>query len=392
MTTAEPMRTALRPAAPGAKLKILYIQPGTRLFAGIERVIDSVCTELVNQYGTEFDVDVLYTSSHQNFPADARKYNRILREAPTPLSRIFTYRRLIQRGNYDLVVVPQIEPMAFCWLACIGLNCRFALHLHGNPAHERTRLKARIMFFIAEACVLRRIPYIFGTSPAQIDAFKDRYELKAEMRWLPNPVRSFGALQRRGEEPARPTTFVNVGRFDHQKGQDILIGAFAKLYRRQPNVRLKLVGHGGDEPALRAQIERLKLNAVVDIEYHPTDPHAALAASDIYVSTSRWEGWSLVICEALRFGLPVIAVDCDFGPRDILVDTRLGRLVPPRDEDALVDAMSAYHDNLHHERAFSRYRQDYVDRFSLENVVHLHADALRSAARSEQGAGRPACR
>ncbi|MCS0501266.1 glycosyltransferase [Ancylobacter mangrovi] len=383
MSTPEPMRPATSPPSPSRKLRILYIQPGTTLFAGIERVVDSICTELVVQYGSEFDIDVLYTSQHENFPTETRKYNRILRLAPTPLARFHTYRELIKANRYDLVVVPQVEPLVFCWLSCLGLKTRFALHLHGNPAHERTHFKARIMFLIAETVVLRRIPYIFGTSPKQLNAFVKRYKTRSRTVWLPNPVRAFAVRGTGGNDNARPVTFVNVGRFAYQKGQDILLDAFARLRAQRPNVRLKLVGHGRDEPALRAQIERLGLHDVVDVEYHPTDPHAAFEASDIYVSTSRWEGWSLVICEALRFGLPVVAIDCDFGPSDILTDRRLGELVPPGDEAALVEAMRYYHDNLGYERGFSGYRKDYVDQFSLENVVHRHAEALRAAARSE---------
>jgi len=98
------------------------------------------------------------------------------------------------------------------------------------------------------------------------------------------------------------------------------------------------------------------------------------------MSTSRWEGWSLAICEALRFGLPVVSTDCDFGPSDILTDPRLGRLTALNDENQLVDAMTYYVDNLAAEKAHASYRKDYIDRYSAENVVQLHASALESAA------------
>jgi len=112
------------------------------------------------------------------------------------------------------------------------------------------------------------------------------------------------------------------------------------------------------------------------IEHHPDNPQVALSRSDVYVSTSRWEGWSLAICEALRFGLPVIATDCEFGPSDILTDQRLGLLVPLQEEDKLVNAMLYYCDNLNVEKAYSDYRKGYIDRYSAEKVVHVHADAL----------------
>jgi glycosyltransferase involved in cell wall biosynthesis len=362
------------------KLKVLYIQPGTTSFAGIERVIDVVCTELAERHQSEFDVSVLYTSIHKNYPVEARKYNAIRRVAKSRRMLISTYRDVISSDRYDLIIVPQVEPTVICWFACLGLHQKFVMHLHGNPSLEKSHVKAKILFFLMEKLVLRHLAYVFGTSPRQLEAFSTMFESNVPRFWVPNPVRRFSDLAEKPSDGTRPITFVNVGRFSYQKGQDILINAFAKLYEQRTNVQLKLVGHGTDEPALREQVHRLGLREIVSIEYHPDNPQVALAASDVYVSTSRWEGWSLAICEALRFGLPVISTDCDFGPSDILVDRRLGMLVPLTKEEDLVCAMKHYCDNIALEREHSEYRKTSIDRYSAEIVVPLHASALRLAA------------
>lgn len=380
MTVSALVPARVEGGGPPKKLKLLYIQPGTKSFAGIERVIDSVCTELVTQYQSEFDVDVLYTSIHKNYPVEPRKYNAIRQVAENRRMLLSIIRKTVKRNGYDLVIVPQIEPTVICWFACIGLNQKFAMHLHGNPSLERSHVKAKIMFFVMEKFILRHLSYVFGTSPRQLDAFDAMFASKVPRFWVPNPVRHFEDIAEDARDEARPVAFVNVGRFAYQKGQDILVDAFAKLYRQRTNVRLTLVGHGDDEPALREQVGRLGLTEVVTIEYHPTNPQAALSASDVYVSTSRWEGWSLAICEALRFGLPVVSTDCDFGPSDILTDRRLGMLVSPSNEDELVDAMKYYCDNIAREREFSQYRKAAIDVYSVERVVHTHAEALRLAA------------
>src|SRR3981189_863857 len=125
--------------------------------------------------------------------------------------------------------------------------------------------------------------------------------------------------------------------------------------------KLRLVGYGESEPDLRNTIKRLGLETAAFIEHHPDNPQMALSESDVYVSTSRWEGWSLAICEALKFGLPVISLDCDFGPSDILTERRLGILVPPSKENELVDAMKYYCDNLALEKELSDYRKTSID-------------------------------
>ncbi|MBW9118020.1 glycosyltransferase [Rhizobium cauense] len=363
------------------RLKILYIQPGTSAFAGIERVVDAVCTMLADRFSDDFEVDVLYTSVHKNRPTEARGYNVIDRVAHGRLELMRIFRSVIKSKDYSLVVVPQIEPTVICMAACIGLKRRFAIHLHGNPKRERSHFKAKVLFFLMRVYFLKRVSYVFGTSPRQLDSFKEMFDSKVPQVWVPNPVREFDlSEQPSNEAPSGTVTFVNVGRFAFQKGQDILLQAFAELVKIRPNVKLRIVGYGIGEANLRDEISRLSLDAHVAIEHYPINPQPALATSDIYVSTSRWEGWSLAICEALRFGLPVISTDCEFGPSDILVDPRLGRLVPVSGGTALVEAMAYYCDNLTLERLQSDFRKNYIDRYSPERVVEIHAQAIRSAA------------
>ncbi|MFN3402328.1 MAG: glycosyltransferase, partial [Ferrovibrio sp.] len=227
--------------------------------------------------------------------------------------------------------------------------------------------------------MLNKLSTIFGVCPRQLRAFKKMYPTETPDFWVPNPVQKFSGPEVRPPEPDRPITFVNVGRYDYQKGQDILIRAFAQLRRDRPDVQLRLVGYGSDEPDLRRQIDALGLGPAVTLEYYPTTPEIPLGSSDIFVSASRWEGWPLAICEALRFGLPVVSTDCDFGPSDILTDRRLGRLVSAGDEGALTSEMRYYCDNIAAERAHAAFRREAIDAYSAERVVHVHSAALKSA-------------
>jgi glycosyltransferase involved in cell wall biosynthesis len=362
------------------RLKILYVVPGTKIYAGIERVVDEIAGQLADDYASRFDLDVLYLSHFENHEIGARSYNKIQAEPTTRTELLRTAREVVGRADYDLVVVPQIEPTVIFWFACIGLPSKFVLHLHGNPKRERSHAKAKILFYLMKTLVLPRLAGVFGTSPRQLESFRDMFPSNVPLVWAPNPVRRFH-MKTDGVSPKRESvTFVSVARFDYQKGQDLLTLAFAKLYERRKNVRLRIVGYGADEPQLRDTIARLGVGEVVSLEYYPNDPQLPLATSDVYVCSSRWEGWSLAICEALRFGLPVVSTDCEFGPSDILTDRRLGRLVPLPETteavDGLVEAMLYYCDNLHSEQQNAEFRKQYVERFSVEQVVHVHADAL----------------
>lgn len=368
-------------------LKVLYVVPGTKTYAGIERVVDEIASELAETYRSRLNVDVLYLSLFENHAIGERPYTTIQRAPKGRVDLLRVVREVIAGTEYDLVVVPQVESTVIFWLACLGLRRNFVLHLHGNPRKERSHLKAKVLFSVMKRVVLPRLASVFGTSPRQLASFKNLYPSQVPHVWVPNPVRKFESPSAEITAQAGLVSFVSVARFDYQKGQDLLVTAFAKLYQVRKNVRLRLIGYGADEPKLRAAIAEFQLDGVVSIEHHPNSPHVPLSTSDVYVCTSRWEGWSLAICEALRFGLPVISTDCEFGPSDILTDRRLGQLVPLSETeesstDGLVDAMLYYCDNLGREKTDAEFRRSYVERFSVERVVHQHADAIERAFRA----------
>lgn len=365
---------------PDRKTRVLYIVPPTRSFAGIERVTDSICSALATEYQSDLDVSVLYTSSFEQIVGQPRPYHVILSFSDGRLDLLRRVRKTIAGGRFDLVVVPQVEATAVFWLACLGIRRRFILYLHGNPRLERRSFKASALFEVMRLLVLPRLVRVFGTSPRQLDAFRSDYPSKVEHVWVANPVRSFDApVPVPAPAIGRPVRFVTVGRFAYQKGYDILLRAFAAFCEKRGDAELALVGYGEEEPAIRSLIDELGLAGRVTIQHYPDSPAIPLSNSDVYLSGARWEGWSLAICEALRFGLPVVAFDCEFGPSDIIVDDRLGRLVPLGDTAGFVKAMVHYHDHVVSERRHAQYRIDYIDRFSLDKVVHAHARALLAA-------------
>lgn len=102
--------------------------------------------------------------------------------------------------------------------------------------------------------------------------------------------------------------FLGVGRLSHQtKGFDLLIEAFALLAREEKEWTLDIVGEGPEEEFLRGLIVRHGLNERVKI--HPFDKHieSYYSAASVFVLSSRWEGFPLVLAEAMSHGLPLIA-------------------------------------------------------------------------------------
>ncbi|MEI4273215.1 glycosyltransferase [Klenkia sp. LSe6-5] len=128
-------------------------------------------------------------------------------------------------------------------------------------------------------------------------------------------------------------TAVCVGRLAPQKGQDLLLDAWPEIVRRVPDARLLVVGDGPSAAALRAR-------APADVVFTGarTDVPALLAAADVVVVPSRWEGAALVPLEAMAASRPVVSFDVD-GMAHALGNT--GAVVPCGDVPALAAAVAA---------------------------------------------------
>jgi glycosyltransferase involved in cell wall biosynthesis len=155
---------------------------------------------------------------------------------------------------------------------------------------------------------------------------------------LPNPIDAVEI--RRLAEPAASSSnrlrFCAIGRLARQKGYDVLLEAAAKAAPSLGgNWELLVCGSGPLREALVRRSAELGLTDHVSFLGFVENPYPLLASADVFVHAARWEGFGLVLAEALTLGVPVIATACPGGPREILDDGRVGVLVPPEDPGAL---------------------------------------------------------
>lgn len=169
-----------------------------------------------------------------------------------------------------------------------------------------------------------------------------------------------------------------VGRYHEVKGFDRLIAAFSMLAKYFPDWELVIVGEGPQRSALEQQVESLGLQERVRLVGQVGNMQDWYESSDIYVLSSRYEGLSNSLLEAMACGLPVVAVDCDVGPREIIRNEIDGILVSPADD---IEALAAHLSDLMgrplHRTALARRAVDVRDRFSVARVMTLWEAVLR---------------
>jgi glycosyltransferase involved in cell wall biosynthesis len=160
---------------------------------------------------------------------------------------------------------------------------------------------------------------------------------------------------------------MGVGRLLRQKGFDRLIRAVAALHR--DDVRLVLVGEGPDRARLQSQADELGIGDRLILPGFVKQPMHWLAHADLFVLSSRWEGFGHVIVEAIAAGAPVIAFDCPHGPRDIIRNGENGMLVPDGDEAALTAAIAGLLDDRGRANALAAQAKADAARFSSATIA-----------------------
>lgn len=134
-------------------------------------------------------------------------------------------------------------------------------------------------------------------------------------------------------------TVLAVGRLTYQKGFDLLIEAWVQVCAVNHDWKLCIVGSGEDEETLKAQAK--KLGVYERIDFIPATKNIDLyyKTSSFFCLSSRFEGFGMVILEAMSFGIPVVSFDCDCGPSDLIVNNETGILVEPLDTTELADGI-----------------------------------------------------
>lgn len=137
-----------------------------------------------------------------------------------------------------------------------------------------------------------------------------------------------------------PIRLLLIGRLEPQKDVPLALRVVSVLKKALP-VHLTVLGEGYLRPKIEAEVRRLGLERDVALPGFVDDIAAALDAADLLLITSRYEGGPAVAVEALARGVPVVSTDCSHFLRDLLIDPRLGRIVPGRDSAELAAGVIA---------------------------------------------------
>lgn len=151
---------------------------------------------------------------------------------------------------------------------------------------------------------------------------------------IPNPLPSLGNVKHSTLDNKR---VIAVGRYAHEKGFDLLLTAWKKVEEQCPGWHLHVFG-AGDKAPYAAQADELGLKHC-HLNDSSQDILREYSESSIFVCSSRFEGFGMVIIEAMACGLPAISFNCPLGPRSLINDQTDGLLIKNGNTEALAEGI-----------------------------------------------------
>jgi glycosyltransferase involved in cell wall biosynthesis len=213
------------------------------------------------------------------------------------------------------------------------------------------------------------------------------------VRVIPNGIK-LDRVKAMAAEPApdwvpQSPLLLGVGRLTWQKGFDLLIRAHSRVVKRGLSHNLIIVGDGDREPLERLAAE-LGVSESVLLPGFLENPFPILARASLFCLPSRYEGWGLVLAEALALGVPVVAADCVSGPSEVTEGGLYGELVQPESVGELEAAIVRHLTDPTILEAKARLASEQAESFSVSNRAAAYASLFEEvlSRRRNQSSGR----
>lgn len=194
---------------------------------------------------------------------------------------------------------------------------------------------------------------------------------------IPDPL----SLSPQTVSPLTENRVVAVARYSHEKGIDLLLRAWAIAEKRASGWRLDVFGDG-DRTPYNQLIEDLHIDGSrCELHGRTDNVEAEYVNSSIFVLSSRFEGFGMVLTEAMACGLPVVSFDCPWGPRSIITDGADGLLVENGNVEALTDGLTRLMGDADLRQTMAANGIKNVQRFSIEHISESWKELFESTVR-----------
>lgn len=362
-------------------MKLLYITNGINGSGGLERVLSIKASYLADYY--DYDVTILtLNDAHLNpFYQFSENIKMIsIKVSGNPVQYINSYFKGIKG------VVNQFKPDIIS-VCDDGLKAYFIPKILSKEIpivyerHVSKIVEMRDNYSFVKRTIIRmkwNVMELLGNSFKKYivltEGNKEEWKNLKNMCTIANPLSFY---------PAENSELLNkkvicVGKQSYQKGQDLLLEAWVKVQKIHPDWKLELYGKFDNSLKLEQRAKELEVERSVAFYKPEKNIQSKYLESSIYVMSSRFEGFGMVLIEAMACGLPCVSFNCHHGPADIIQDGIDGYIVDNGDVGQLAQKLISLMDNQSLRQQMGRMAKENVKRY-LPEIITKEWDELFKA-------------
>lgn len=355
-------------------MKLLYITNGICGVGGLERVLSIKTTYLSEKLNYDITIISLNEKGKQPFYTFSNQIKRF--DIDINLNSkfyIFRYitaiREAVKKNNPDIISVCDDGLKGFFLPLILRKPCPMIYERHVS---KLITLNGRKEILLDK--------FVFGLMKFG-GKFYDKFVLLTkgnESEWkglknitiIPNPLSFYPDNYSELESKK----IIAIGKVTFQKGYDRLLEAWKLIYKKHPEWDVHIYGNIFDNGLLYKQIEEGKIER---FNIHPATNNieSIYENASILAFPSRFEGFGMVLTEAMAYGIPCVSFDCQHGPSDIIKNNDDGFLVTNGDIDAFAKKISILIENEELRKKMGANARENVKRFIAEVIIH-HWDEL----------------
>ena len=272
------------------------------------------------------------------------------------IKKIVNLKTFIKNNKQDIYLSFGTETNLFSIISSFMLSTKLIISERNDPNKCGYKMIRNLFYVFGKK-------FVFQTEDAK-KCFSKKIQENSVI--IPNPITDNLPSPFEGE---RKKCIVSVGRLEPQKNQKLLIKAFSKFLKQEPEYTLRIFGKGSLQRELEDEAKRLFIYDKVDFAGFSNDIANDIKDATMFVLSSDYEGISNSMLEALAMGIPVISTDCPCGGSKMMIENYVnGILVPVGDADGLCNAMLEVARNDEFAEGLSKEAVKVREYYSIEKI------------------------
>lgn len=362
-------------------MKLLYITNGINGAGGLERVLSIKASYLVEHYNYKVTIVSLNDGNNKPFYEFSNKISfKNISVKGNVWQYCTSYRKglshIVTRTNPDIIIICDDGLKAFFIPIFLSKKVPIIYERHVSkeiemnheyPFWKKTLIKAK--WKLMESLAQRFQKFVVLT-----EGNTKEWKMLKNLEVIPNPLSFYpeesSALQNK--------KLIAVGRHAYQKGYDRLLQAWKMVHEKYPDWHLEIYGKIEANNSIKKLAQNLEIGKCVTFYPPANDIQSKYMDASIYVMSSRYEGFGMVLIEAMACGLPCVSFDCNYGPSDIIDHGHDGLLVENGNIKELAEALIKLVDNYDLRLKLGSNAKENVKRFLPETVVKKWDDLFKT--------------